>query len=147
MIKANRTSVLHALNRFLSLNSVRLVALCAHGTEVVVVILGLSLAFEYTTEFPTSKAFVSPARTSLDVHHQIPSAGRTKRMSTISAELSPTGLRSNLENRGEVRGIIIEFDEDEVEHWSLENCPGFETEGRRLGIQGGGKYHLSTILI
>ena len=69
MIKADRTSVLHALNRFLSLNSVHLVALCAHGTEVVVVILGLSSAFEYMTKFPTSKAFVSPARTSLDVHH------------------------------------------------------------------------------
>ena len=68
-------------------------------------------------------------------------------MSTISAELSPTDLHSNLENRSEVRGIIVEFDEDEVEHWSLENCPGFETEGHRLGIQGGGKYHLSTILI
>ena len=59
--------------------------------------------------------------------------------------LGPIGLRSDFGNRGEVGDVIVEFDEDELERWSLENRPDFEAESCRLGIRGGGRCHSSTI--
>ena len=48
--------------------------------------------------------------------------------------LGPIGLHSNFRNRGEVGEVIVELDDNEVEHWSLDNRPSFKAESRKLGI-------------